>query len=294
MNVCLFCGKETKNPKFCSSSCAAKCNNVKRLRHKGYKTAYCVKCGCEIIINKHASIKNCVCDKCKVINTSKTTNKSKNIKGDNICKFCGRDSGLKTTCEECRPYVYRLKTFAKFGLNTGTLKERNDEMCRILYNEYYLNKKSTCQIEEERGVSHQSIQNVLNRELSGCRCLSESVCNAIQNDRTSYIKGEHISWEGNVYQYRSSWEEKFMCELDQKRIKYRYEPFYVKYFNTTKNKFMFACPDFYLIDSNEIIELKSTYTYIGEEQNMKDKFKAYIELGYKPKLLLDRKYIDIL
>ena len=50
-----------------------------------------------------------------------------------------------------------------------------------------------------------------------------------------------------------------------------------------------AIPDFYLPDSNEIIEVKSTYTY--DPINMKDKFIAYKQHGYKCKLLLEHKEI---
>ena len=41
MNKCLQCGKETKNPKFCSRSCAATYNNLHREKQK----YYCQKCG---------------------------------------------------------------------------------------------------------------------------------------------------------------------------------------------------------------------------------------------------------
>jgi len=41
---CLFCGKETKNPKFCSSSCAGSYNNKKYPKRKKY-VKKCSKCG---------------------------------------------------------------------------------------------------------------------------------------------------------------------------------------------------------------------------------------------------------
>lgn len=41
MNKCLQCGKETKNPKFCSRSCATTYNNLHRKKQK----YYCQKCG---------------------------------------------------------------------------------------------------------------------------------------------------------------------------------------------------------------------------------------------------------
>ena len=44
MNNCIKCGEETKNPKFCSSSCAASFNN-KGVRRHGKDTGVCVECG---------------------------------------------------------------------------------------------------------------------------------------------------------------------------------------------------------------------------------------------------------
>ena len=41
MNQCLHCGAETKNPKFCSQSCATSYNNL----HRSKKAFYCSKCG---------------------------------------------------------------------------------------------------------------------------------------------------------------------------------------------------------------------------------------------------------
>ena len=41
MNKCLQCGKETKNPKFCSRSCSAIYNNKRKTKQK----YYCEKCG---------------------------------------------------------------------------------------------------------------------------------------------------------------------------------------------------------------------------------------------------------
>ena len=50
-----------------------------------------------------------------------------------------------------------------------------------------------------------------------------------------------------------------------------------------------AIPDFYLPRTNEIVEIKSTWTY--NKQEMNDKFEAYRNLGYIPKLILDRKEV---
>ncbi len=46
-NNCLFCSKVTKNPKFCSKSCAAKYNNTKFPKRQR-KKYFCVDCGVEV------------------------------------------------------------------------------------------------------------------------------------------------------------------------------------------------------------------------------------------------------
>ena len=52
-----------------------------------------------------------------------------------------------------------------------------------------------------------------------------------------------------------------------------------------------AIPDFYIKDENLIVEIKSQFTL--NVQNMKDKAKAYKELGYNFKLILEHQEIDI-
>jgi len=47
---CISCGKETRNPKFCSRSCAAHYNN-KKFPKRTAKEWYCIICG--VTINKH-------------------------------------------------------------------------------------------------------------------------------------------------------------------------------------------------------------------------------------------------
>jgi len=48
---------------------------------------------------------------------------------------------------------------------------------------------------------------------------------------------------------------------------------------------------FYLPDTNTIVEIKSNYTL--DEQNMRDKFKAYKEHGYIYKLILNKKELSL-
>lgn len=65
----------------------------------------------------------------------------------------------------------------------------------------------------------------------------------------------------------------------------------IEYFDSQKDRTRVAIPNFYLPETNELVEIKGAWTY--NEQNMKDKFKAYRESGYKPILILEGKQIEI-
>ena len=65
----------------------------------------------------------------------------------------------------------------------------------------------------------------------------------------------------------------------------------IRYFDTQRNKERVAVPDFYLIESNTIVEVKSSWTL--NKQNMIDKRKAYLELGYNFKLWYEHQFVDL-
>lgn len=58
MNLCLNCGKETNNPKFCSRSCSTSFNNKKKEKVK----RYCEQCGA--LIGEGVNCRRKLCDKC--------------------------------------------------------------------------------------------------------------------------------------------------------------------------------------------------------------------------------------
>lgn len=59
MNVCVNCGKETPNPKFCSRSCSASYNNKQRQKVK----RYCIECGA--YIGEGVNCRKKYCDNCR-------------------------------------------------------------------------------------------------------------------------------------------------------------------------------------------------------------------------------------
>ena len=67
---------------------------------------------------------------------------------------------------------------------------------------------------------------------------------------------------------------------------------HIKYWDSQRNEYRCAIPDFYIPSTNTIVEIKSSWTL--DEQNMKDKIKVYKELGYNTKLICDYKERDII
>ena len=82
-----------------------------------------------------------------------------------------------------------------------------------------------------------------------------------------------------------------MKELDKAKISYQGEGYLrFEYYDTQMNKKRTAYPDFYLPESNTIVEIKSKFTL--NPQNMVDKVKAYKEAGYNFKLILNHKEVE--
>lgn len=91
MKFCLNCKKEILKNKFCSKSCSASYNNIKRgrcLNKNGTKKSICIKCGVnEVEVNiRHAS-KFIKCIKCKKIKCSYCNDKLAIIQLNNG-KYC--------------------------------------------------------------------------------------------------------------------------------------------------------------------------------------------------------------
>jgi DNA-dependent RNA polymerase auxiliary subunit epsilon len=108
---------------------------------------------------------------------------------------------------------------------------------------------------------------------------------------TKYKSGWHITWNNKKVFLRSSYELEYATFLDENKIDYDVEKLRIQYVDSRDGSKRTAIPDFYLVDSNTIVEVKSCYTL--NLQNMKDKFLEYERLGYKVKLLLDKKEVDI-
>ena len=101
----------------------------------------------------------------------------------------------------------------------------------------------------------------------------------------------HTTWFGEEVFLRSSYELDYAKLLDDLKVYYVVESLRIEYYNTFSNSNKIAIPDFYLPNTNEIIEIKSDFTL--DIQEMLDKFNAYKNLNYIPRLILEHEEIDL-
>ena len=79
--------------------------------------------------------------------------------------------------------------------------------------------------------------------------------------------------------------------LDIQRERYTMENLRIVYWDSQMHHRRVAIPDFYIEGKNLIVEIKSNYTL--DIQNLKDKVKEYLKLGYNFKLMLEREEVDL-
>lgn len=132
---------------------------------------------------------------------------------------------------------------------------------------------------------------VLNKHDQGIRSITKIQKNKpFESNNYHYKHGFHITWFGTIVFYRSSYELDYCNQLDNQKIKYNMESMRIKYWDSVQQKERVAIPDFYLPESNTIIEIKSLFTY--NKQNMIDRSIQYQNLGYKFKLILEHQEYD--
>ena len=229
------------------------------------------------------------------------------------CRVCGRDKhGKNGICE--LQYFVDTRNLQRMGFDISKIGTEE------VFTEWDLLKErlSTLYLVEEKSIpdlikmfnmtSLNTIHNIFKSLGIKCRNFSECTKNSFKHgklkppsglripkkDISSYkfAHGWHTTWEGNKVFYRSSYELDYMKELDNAKIPYQGENYLkIEYFDSQLNKKRTAFPDFYLPESNTIVEIKSVWTY--NAQNMIDKVKAYRELGYNFKLILEHNEIDI-
>lgn len=167
----------------------------------------------------------------------------------------------------------------------------------MLYTEYHIKCESMLTLMKQFNIPSSRTMDIIFRLFDiESRSFSESSQNALLQNRANPRTGiayktiYHKSWFGETFCLRSSYEENYAKLLDQSQTKYFVEHLRIKYFNSTQRRFRIAVPDFYLPETNTIVEVKSTYWLNPEE--MRDKKDAYISLGYKFKLNLDNQLLE--
>lgn len=197
-----------------------------------------------------------------------------------------------------------------FGLDITTLYTENfiNEYYKVkdlLYNEYVVNKLSPKDIFNKYNCSLY----INNSEtlLHLFKCYGFPIRNGSKAITNAYLQGKlkgfannphpygheqwHKTWNDKDVYLRSNLELKYAKYLDLNKIKYDVEFLRIKYFDSQQNKIRCAIPDFYIFETNTIVEIKSRNTL--DIQNMKDKFISYKNLGYNTKLILDNKEVDL-
>ena len=294
---CEYCGKNHDgeySERFCSSTCARKYSSHKCDRNLT-KPGKCIVCGKDIMIPKNASLLFCKCKDCNEhkcnITGMKLSECSKCFfKQNNICKTL---NGINQRFDN----IQSIKLFGFDKTSLGTLKTI-DEYKRIqslLYDMYYEQNLSS---EDISLLCGKRVEDIIRKFFKiNFRNFSDSVRNAISQgkhvlpDAGQYKTEWHKTWNDKEYFLRSSYETDYANQLDEQHVNYEVEELKIKYFDSIQNKYRLAIPDFYLPESNTIVEIKSWYTL--DIQNMKDKVKRYKELGYNFKLVLEHEEVDI-
>lgn len=288
---CKFCGKETNN-NFCSKTCLAK-YAISFKKNFNLKEIYdkmplikrkCLICGKDVLVKPNVSKVKCF--ECR----------------HKPCKICGNRNGhIDETI--CRHRLIFKTLISKFGFDQSTLGsiKAYEEYNRIrneLFCKYWTDKRSLLDLMKDYGYSNvQNFSKIFNTLEIPRRNLSDAQIVAFETNRRNistisfnmYKCGYHISWDKKKCFLRSSYEFDYAKELDEQHIRYETERFGIKYYDRSENRYRIAIPDFYLPDSNTLVEIKSTYFY--DEKNMKDKFTEYRKLGYNAKLILEHKEV---
>jgi len=299
---CEFCGKEHNgeySKRFCCQECARKYSSSKCNRYES-KPGKCIKCGRDILIPKNASLKTCMCKECK--NNYKI--KKCHLTGIKLteCKDCffKKEKICITHHSIMQRFNNIIKTqFYNFDISTlGTTKVINEylRIKDLLYGLYYNEKLSSEDIRDLCGKKiNYLIRNffhIKHRNFSASVRLAYQQGKINPREISNQYKTEwHKTWDGKEFFLRSSYESDFANELDRNKIVYEVESLKIKYYDSERKIDRLAIPDFYLPESNTIVEIKSNWTL--NIQEMKDRVKSYKNLGYKFKLILEHKETNL-
>lgn len=218
------------------------------------------------------------------------------------CPICGTYHCNNSFCKSHN--FQGIVGLVKLGLDStkiGTFEIFNEynKIKNILYDLYWIQGLSLLDLRDKFNIGTEHFPtNILDFLGIERRTLTESQVNAIKQGKLnnipqnfSFKNGKHITWDNKEVYLRSSYEFDYAEKLDSSRTVYEVESIRLTYFNRSKNREAVAIPDFYIPDTNTIVEIKSDYTLDIDE--MIDKFNAYISSGYNPILILEKEEIDL-
>ena len=227
------------------------------------------------------------------------------------CPICGRKRNAEGSCDNefCKKHNYQhFRTLIKyFGFDKAKLGtvEVESEFNRVrnyLYDLYWNKNLSSTELAKmfnytsiPTNITQKFFKNYLDIPVKSCKyAVVENFLEGRElfvNPYSRYKAKWHTAWNGKEVYLRSSYELDYALLLDEERVDYDVECLRIKYFNNQTQDYKCAIPDFYIPSENMIVEIKSNWTLNLPE--MQDKKKAYLEQGYKFKLILEHKEVQI-
>lgn len=288
---CLNCGKLTTKKKsaaikhpnfFCSKSCAASFNNKRRIRKRKVRSQP-PKNRDELTSARKKLIKTLKKVQKQKIKQEQKLKKHKqhskrcNVCGQTICQY-------PDICKSCflkqhnNPSIATKLVNLGFDLSSiGTPRVYQEvfKMFRILRKLYYKLELSTIDIQKIiKAKSARSVELLFKFAGIVRRSSTQSVRIAYKqgkchkphvNSKIPYKQGWHTTWENKQVFYRSSYELNYAKSLDEQQIEYNCESPRIVYFDSQRQTERVAIPDFHLLKTNTIVEIKSSFTYNRQE-----------------------------
>ena len=288
MSKCLKCEKEHDGSFGSGKYCSRQCANSRKITGE-IKVVSCKQCNRKVIVGKRANPKIVLCELCR--------------EKEERCKQCGAIKGQCKRLDICKkvqifPTLIKYFGFDERVIGTEKLYEEFERIHNLLYEDYIVNELSTLELQEKYNCLNQRIINSLRSLSIDRRSCSHAVSLAIFKGKVQvntmsysrYITCHHTTWNNKEVFLRSSYELDYAKELDSKQVDYEVEKLRILYWDSQLCRQRVAIPDFYLTETNTIVEIKSDWTL--DKQEMKDKFKAYRQHGYKVKLILEHKEVE--
>lgn len=318
--LCKHCGKpipwEKQENKYCCKSCSASEENKGKVKNpvgniKNLSIGWKRKRTRSIPIEKVKDLKNSGNEKL-VIKSDRHNDiisKYKDYKLVEIlpgqCFICGTYNCENEFCkkhnfQQLMGFVKHLG-FDSTTIGTSKVFEEFSRVRNLVYDLYWNQNLPCAEIGKKFNYpGNSTITKVLEYLEIPRRSFEDSTRNAISRGKIAPGEGGiidglhqewHTTWTGDSVFLRSSYEIDYASWLDENQILYSVEELRIEYYDSQQDKTRVAIPDFYLTSTNEIVEIKSDYTL--DIQEMLDKFEAYKNKGYIPKLVLEGKEVDI-